>query len=70
VHDQTDSYATEFLARDVETRNQLMASAEWSWRRFVRIKAEAGWLWVETFQGKPGVDLSTPALSGELYFRY
>lgn len=70
VHTSTDSDIMQFLTKDVETRNQLTLSMDWSWNRFVQLKGSAGWQWVETFQGNPGEDLSTPTVSGELYLRY
>ena len=70
VHTNADSDVKQFLELDIETRNQLMASADWSWKRFVQLKAGVGWLWVETWRGRPGESLSTPSLFGEVRLRY
>ncbi len=66
IHGPTDSEVKQFLAKDVETRNQVMLTLDWSWKRFVQLKGGAGWLWVQTWRGNPGVSLSTPTVSGEV----
>jgi hypothetical protein len=60
----------EFLARDVETRNELVFSAEWSWARYVHLKAGAGGMWVHNWRGHPGETLVTPSVFGEVHLRY
>ncbi len=59
-----------FLDRDVETRHEVSASAEWNWRRHVRLRAGAGGLWVENWRGHPGESLASLTAFGELYLRY
>jgi hypothetical protein len=70
IHTSTDSDVMQFLAQDVETRNQLMLTINWSWNRFIQLKGGAGWLWAETFEGNPGENLSTPSLVAEVHLRY
>ena len=60
----------EFLARDVETRNQFSLSAEVNLDRYVRFKGSLGALWVENWRGYAGESLVTPVAAGELYLRY
>jgi hypothetical protein len=62
--------AMQFLERDVETRNEVSASADWHWKRHVNIKAGAGGLWVQNWKGSPGVSLATPTVFGEVRLRY
>jgi len=66
----TSSDIMQFLAKDVETRNQITLSMDWSWKRFVQLKAGAGWLWVETWEGNPVENLSTPSVFGEVTLKY
>ncbi len=60
----------EFLARDVETRNEVTASAEWRWRRYAAVKAGLGGLWVSNWKGHAGESLATPTAFGEIRLRY
>jgi hypothetical protein len=64
------SESKEFLARDVETRNEILVSAEWNWKRHVRLNGGAGALWVENWRGHAGESLVTPSVFGALYLRY
>lgn len=60
----------QFLVRDVETRNEVTAFAEWPWRRYVNVKAGLGGLWVSNWKGRPGVSLATPTAYGEIRLKY
>jgi hypothetical protein len=60
----------QFLERDVETRNAVTASAEWSWKRHVRFNGGLGGMWVSNWKGKPGVSLATPTMFGDVTLRY
>jgi hypothetical protein len=68
--DGLDDVTKQFLSRDVETRNALTASADWSWKPYVNLKAGAGGLWVQNWKGSPGVSLATPTVFGEVRLRY
>ncbi len=70
IHDSTSGDTKAFLARDVETRNEVLLSAEWAWRRFVELKAGAGGLSVKNWKGQTSQTLATPEVFGEVYFRY
>jgi hypothetical protein len=60
----------EFLAHDVETRNEITAGAEWPWRRYVDLRAGLGGLWVSKWKGHAGVSLATPTAYGEVRLKY
>ncbi|MCD6023837.1 MAG: putative lipoprotein [Fibrobacteria bacterium] len=60
----------EFLARDVETRNEFLLSGELNWDRYLRFRGGVGALWVDNWRGHAGESLVTPSLFGELYLRY
>jgi hypothetical protein len=60
----------EFLARDVETRNEITAFADWPWRRYVNVRAGLGGLWVSNWKGHAGVSLATPTAYGEIRLKY
>jgi len=60
----------QFLVRDVETRHTLTAAADWRWNRFLELKCEAGWLHVQNWRGEPGVTLSAPSASSEIWLHY
>jgi hypothetical protein len=66
----SEETTSQFLERDVETRNAVTASADWSWRRHVQVKAGGGALWVQNWNGNPGVSLATPTAFGEVRLRY
>jgi hypothetical protein len=60
----------QFLAQDVETRNEVTASAEWPWRRYVNLRAGLGGLWVSNWKGEAGTSLATPTAYGEVRLKY
>jgi hypothetical protein len=60
----------QFLAQDVETRNQFTLSAEWNRDRYVQLKGGVGALWVNNWRGYTGESVVTPTVSGEVYLRY
>jgi hypothetical protein len=70
VHESPDPIVKQFLAQNVETRNQAMLTADWRWKRHVQMKAGAGWRKIETWRGNPGIDFSTPVFTVETYLRY
>jgi hypothetical protein len=64
------SSTKQFLAQDVETRNQISVSAEWTFHRTIRFKNAVGLLRVDSWKGHPGENLTTPILSSELFLKY
>lgn len=60
----------QFLERDVETRNEITATIDWSWRRHIRLTGGGGGLWVSNWKGSPGVSVATPTAFGEIRLRY
>jgi hypothetical protein len=69
-HTPTDGTRKEFLGGIVESRHAVQASGTWRWRRFVEFRAAAGWLSVENWKSREGVDMDAPTLAGELTLRY
>jgi hypothetical protein len=59
-----------FLRKNIETRNNLLFSLEWQWKRYVNLRGGAGTLWVNTWRGKAGESLVAPLLFSEVYLRY
>ncbi len=68
--DSIDGRTKTFLGGTVETRNTVLAGATWRWRRFVEFHGAFGWLAVEEWKSRAGVDLSSPLVTGELTLRY
>ena len=66
----TPPHSSEFLLRDVETRNEITASVDWSWRRYVTLRAGLGGLWVSNWKGYAGESLATPTTFGEVRLKY
>jgi hypothetical protein len=60
----------QFLARDVETRNEATVSGAWSWKRYASLKGGLGGMWVSNYRGQPGTSLATPTAFVEVTLRY
>jgi hypothetical protein len=71
VHDNlTDGTQKVFLGGTVETRHAILAGGAWRWKRFVELRGSAGYLDVSDWKSRPGTDLASLILSGELTLRY
>jgi len=71
VHElDIDGDRSSFLDGPLEHRHQVRWGVTWRWARYLEMQGEMGWLWVSSWRGMEGRDLSTPTLEGHVNLRY